>query len=64
VCNILGYVDDLLRLLFTSVLTNAEHYQQLHSDIVVPQTLCSSFDRPTAAETCTVVSRFKALHED
>jgi hypothetical protein len=54
----------LLRLLFTSVLTNAEHYQQLHSDIVVPQTLCSSFDRPTAAETCTVVSRFKALHED
>jgi hypothetical protein len=64
VCNNAGYVDELLHLLFTSVLTNAEHYQQLHSDIIIPQALCSSFSRPTAAETSTVISRFRELHED
>lgn len=59
VCHI-GYVDELLHLLFTQVVSNAEYYQQLHSDIVIPPTLCSSFDRPTAAEMSAVTSRFRA----
>ena len=54
------YVDELLALLFTSVLQNPTHYQQLNSDIVCPPHLCYDFQRPDAF---AIQSRFYSSSE-
>lgn len=56
--NITEYVDKLMTLLFDAVLKNPEHYQQLHSDIIVPPSLCSKFVRPTESDIAFSSSRF------
>jgi len=52
------YVDRLLELLFVDVVNKPESYQQLRSDIAIPPTLCSSFQRPSDADIRQITSRF------
>lgn len=56
------YVDELLQLLFTSVLQDPAHYHQLNTDIIVPPALCSDFQRPTLS-ALAVQSRFNRSSE-
>ena len=54
------YVDELLTLLFNSVLKDPTDYQQHINDIVVPAPLCSEFQRPTVS---VIRSRFCSYSE-
>lgn len=48
--NFLGYIENLLKVLFTNIIDDAQQYKQLLKNITVPESLCSQYHHPTKEE--------------